>query len=215
MDRSIPVSSKLVYQRKKERDDEILYNKLKNIQNGHSQYSYQMKEKKVQAGNSASHQNVLKKKNNFIVEMRKMDIERENHILSNKIKETEFRVGGLTPGYKVKKPGDFKDKASTGSSVQQHKRKEQQNKIHIENIYHFHRIDNQKSSYRLENFNDHNLRRKEVLGLRCEYPVIIEKNFGISRTDKNVRFLVTLEKRIQKRRAPLWKQAFFCRRNIE
>jgi len=87
MDRGIPVSSKILQQKKKERDDEILYNKLKRIQNGNSEYCYRkdVENKKTAASSS-------KKKNNYIGNLKKLEVHRENQILAKKIKETENRV---------------------------------------------------------------------------------------------------------------------------
>lgn len=87
MDRSIPVSNKLVQQIKKERDDELLFKKLKQIQNGRSEYSYRTSQKKPQIDNQ-------KRKNNFLVEMRHKEVNRENTILAKKIKEAENRPAG-------------------------------------------------------------------------------------------------------------------------
>lgn len=87
MDRSIPVSNKLLQQLKKERDDELLFKKLKQIQNGRSEYSYRTSQKKTQIDNQ-------KRKNNFLVEMRHKEVNRENTILAKKIKEAENRPAG-------------------------------------------------------------------------------------------------------------------------
>lgn len=84
MDRAIPVSNKLLQQRQKERDDELLFKKLKKIQNGHSEYNFRAKMPNIP-------QSGPKRKNNFIADLRDKEVHRENTILANKIRNTEMR----------------------------------------------------------------------------------------------------------------------------
>ena len=178
MDRSIPVSSKLLQQKKKERDDEILYRKLKHIQNGHSQYYHRNIDAKSQLP-------AAKKKNNFIIDMRRKDIDRDNRILADKIKEAEQKTGVIGTIIHSRKESETRDKNSSMASIKETRRRDQM-KICMENLYQAERLQSMKSIYRIENLEGHNLKRREILGLRCEYPVIIEKSFTVTKTDKNV-----------------------------
>lgn len=60
-------------------------------------------------------------------------------------------------------------------------------KIAMENNHLKNKIETMRSVYSIDQFNNHNSRRRELLGLRCEYPVIIEKGYqGNKPEDKSV-----------------------------
>lgn len=177
MDRAIPVSNKLLQQVQKERTDELLFKKLKHIQNSRSEYSYRIEAKKAQA-------ETHKRKNNFLVEMRHKEVSRENAILAKKIKETEKR--SLAAGRQSLSAGQPRQpakadlggaKQTTGSlGTMKEPRRRELEKISADNMYLMSRIESMKSVYGVDTFVKHNLKRREVLELRCEYPVVIESD---------------------------------------
>lgn len=70
--------------------------------------------------------------------------------------------------------GDSKEASSSLGAIKDPRRRELE-KISVENLYLKNKIENIKSIYGAENYLNHNLKRREVLELRCEYPIIIEK----------------------------------------
>lgn len=85
MDRAIPVSNKLLQQKQKEREDELLYRRLKKIQNGRSEYWFRESVPKM-PGHTG------KRKQSHGAEIRHKEVQRENAILAQKIREAEKRA---------------------------------------------------------------------------------------------------------------------------
>lgn len=79
------MSSKKLQKWQKEKDDQILYNKLKSIQHGSSEYNFRGEAGKNPQGEKS------KKQNHYLVTHKLLEVQRENAILAKKIRETGNR----------------------------------------------------------------------------------------------------------------------------
>lgn len=74
----------------------------------------------------------------------------------------------------MKSGGDLKENSASQGTLKDPRKRELE-KISAENILLMNKIDNIKSIYGADQYINHNMKRREVLELRCEYPLIIEK----------------------------------------
>lgn len=69
---------------------------------------------------------------------------------------------------------ELKQQSASLGTIKEPRRRELE-KISVDNLILMNRIESMKSVYGVDNYVNHNLKRREVLELRCEYPVVIER----------------------------------------
>lgn len=170
MYRGVPTASKILRKKEKERDDHILFEKLKSIQNRKNAYSLKRK---------SSNDRQIMTKNNYYKKRRETEIKRENKILASKMLSIENKNNpnkSIKPKLR-KNPNKSKTRKKPPRSLNIQKRRREMMRITMDNISLMNRIQSMKSFYNPREIGKHNYKHQKLLEMHCEYPVVLE-NMG-------------------------------------